>query len=61
MVLGSCSLSFANMSSSVAVQDFDNTLARQGNGTPLLQVGEGATYRLDRNREVVSDVVARDG
>jgi two-component system response regulator FixJ len=41
------------------VQDLDRSLARQGNDAPVLQIGDGTTHGLDRNREIFGDVIAR--
>ncbi len=42
------------------VQELDRSLAGQGNDAAVLQICDGTAHRLDRDREIVGDVVARD-
>src|SRR5258705_8681840 len=43
-----------------SVQNFDCSLACQADNAALLQIRDGSAHRLDRDREIIGDVIARD-
>ena len=42
------------------VQYLDRSLACQGNHAAMLQIGNGAAHGLDRDREIIGDIIAGD-